>query len=57
MVLDRGDEHEGAQVEVLPVDRDGRVQPDTLAAALSRTEWSKSPPQVINRSSGPGVGP
>ena len=28
-------EHEGAQVEVLPVDRDGRVQPETLAAALA----------------------
>jgi cysteine desulfurase len=28
-------EHEGAQVEVLPVDRDGRIQPDTLAAALA----------------------
>ena len=28
-------EHEGAQVEVLPVDRDGRVQPEALAAALA----------------------
>jgi cysteine desulfurase len=28
-------EHEGAQVEVLPVDRDGRVRPETLATALA----------------------
>jgi cysteine desulfurase len=28
-------EHEGAQVEILPVDRDGRVRPATLAAALA----------------------
>ncbi len=29
-------EHEGAEVELLPVDRDGRVRPDALRAALDR---------------------
>ncbi|MBV9919619.1 MAG: cysteine desulfurase, partial [Pseudonocardia sp.] len=27
--------HEGAQVDILPVDRDGRVRPETLATALA----------------------
>jgi cysteine desulfurase len=29
-------EHEGAQVELLPVDREGRVRPEALRAALAR---------------------
>ena len=36
-------EHEGAQVELLPVDRDGRVQPETLRRRARRRPRARSP--------------
>src|SRR5690349_23399966 len=40
-------EHEGAQVEVLPVDREGRVQPEALAAALAKDPTSAAVVSVM----------
>jgi len=40
------------QVEILPVDRDGRVDPATLAAALAKAEWPLVSVMLANNETG-----